>query len=295
MTLRHLRIFAAVYQEMSITGAAKRIHLAQPSVSLAIKELEDAYQVRLFDRISRHLTPTEKGSEFYDYAIHILELFEEMEHAMKSPEIVGHIRVGSSITAGSFLVPSAVRKFQERYPKCQVEVTIQNSEQVMQAVLKNEQDIGIVEDHVEIDQLETVPFLEDRLYFLCTASHPLAEKREVTLADICSYPLFLREKGSASREITEGLFRACRVRGKVLWESVSNQALIRGIQENQGITVMSRRLAEEEIKEGSIHVLPFYPDAFLRSFSMIYHKKKYLAEPMKYLMELFGGLEEETN
>ena len=73
MTLRHLRIFVAVYQERSITRAADRLHLAQPSVSLAIRELEENYKIRLFERFSRRLVITEQGEQLYDLSlIHIL-------------------------------------------------------------------------------------------------------------------------------------------------------------------------------------------------------------------------------
>lgn len=293
MTLRHLRIFAAVYQEMSITGAARRLHLAQPSVSLAVKELEAAYQIRLFDRINRRLEATEKGKQFYEYAVQIIELFGEMEHVMGSPELPGRIKIGSSITAGSFLVPKAVNRFHQRYPDCQAEVTIQNSKQVMQAVLKNEQDLGVVEDYVESSQLERIPFLKDRLCFLCGAGHPLAEQGEVSLSELCSYPMLLREKGSASREIAEGVLRAHGMKGRILWESVSNQALIQGTKENLGITVLSERLVEAELRDGSIRKLPICPGAFLRSFSLIYHRKKYLTEPLRYMMQLFQETAEE--
>ena len=84
MTLRHLYIFIAVYQEMSITKAAERLHLAQPRVSQAVKELEEEYGVRLFERLNRKLFVTEKGERLYDYAVHLLELSQEMEEDLLS-------------------------------------------------------------------------------------------------------------------------------------------------------------------------------------------------------------------
>lgn len=290
MILRHLRIFVTVYREMSITNAAAKLHLAQPSVSLAIKELEEEYQVRLFDRINRKLSVTEKGIQFYTYANHILELFDEMDSSMRSMEMPGDLRLGSSITIGNCLVPVAVQRFHERYPKCQVKVTIQNSQQVIQSVIKNEQDLGVVEDHIGSDQLNEVPFMRDQMYFLCGKNHPLAGKEKVTLEEVCSYPLFLREKGSASREITEGLLKTNQLKGNILWESVSNQALIRAVEHNEGITILSEKLVENEIKEGSLVVLPLYPEAFTRSFSLIYHKKKYITEAMRGMMGLFTDM-----
>lgn len=79
MTFRHMRIFVSVFQHSNITRAAEELHLAQPSVSFAIKELEDYYGIRLFERIGRRISPTEIGKEFYGYALHIVSIFDEME------------------------------------------------------------------------------------------------------------------------------------------------------------------------------------------------------------------------
>ena len=82
MTIRHMRIFVAVVHENSITGAAGKLYLSQPAVSLAVRELEEYYGVRLFERMSRRIFVTEAGRKLYDYATHIVSLFEEMEAAI---------------------------------------------------------------------------------------------------------------------------------------------------------------------------------------------------------------------
>lgn len=101
MTLRHLHIFVSVYEHKSITKAANTLHIAQPSVSLAIKELGEYYGVQLFDRIGRGITPTEAAKHLYGYAIHIVSLFNEMEQHIKNWDNIGTLRIGASITIGN--------------------------------------------------------------------------------------------------------------------------------------------------------------------------------------------------
>ena len=292
MTLRHLYIFIAVYQEMSITKAAERLHLAQPRVSQAVKELEEEYGVRLFERLNRKLFVTEKGERLYDYAVHLLELSQEMEEDLLSSGNGGRIRLGSSITAGAFLVPERAARFQEHYPECRLEVSVQNSGKVIRQVLKNELDLGVIEDRAEEEMLVKIPFREDRLYFLCGASHPLAEKEQVSLEEICSFPLFLREKGSASREITENYLKNCQLSCQPLWESVSNEALIQAIQKNPGITVLSGMLVEKEMAEGKIKNLPgcvlstVFSDLSQKKISDGIHEKP---DSVVYRKEMFAG------
>ena len=127
MTLRHLRIFVAVFQNSSVTRAARELHLAQPSVSFALRELEGYYGIRLFDRIGRGIVPTEAGKEFYSYAVHITGLFGEMEQKMRNWDTMGVLRVGSSITIGTHILPGLIRSCQRLYPDLTVEARVNQS------------------------------------------------------------------------------------------------------------------------------------------------------------------------
>ncbi len=289
MTVRHLKIFLAVYQEMSITKAAQKLHLAQPSVSLAIKELEDKYQIRLFDRISRRLFITDEGKAFYDYASHIMDLFEEMENSMASPSVPPAISIGSSITIGTYVVPEIAAKFRKRCPSGKLNVSIQNSHKIIEGVQKNEIDIGLVEDRVESGQLVSIPFMEDQMYFICSRHHELAKKRVLTLEELAGYPFLMREPGSASREITDAYFKSHQIKVDILWESVSNQALIEAVKKNCGIAVLSEKIIEQDLSHGEVCILPWYPEVFLRKFTLIYHKKKYISSTMEELIQLIAG------
>lgn len=286
MTIRHLKIFIEVYKEMSVTKAAEKLHMVQPSVSLAIRELEEAYQVRLFDRINRRLFVTESGRLFFDYATHIVDSFDQMESAMTSDRGTGSLHVGSSITIASYLIPEAVRRFGQVCPECRVSVTVENSHRVIQKVLKNELDFGVVEDKSGYEQLEERPFMEDRLYFVCGSGHPLAKQETVTLEEICRYPFFMREPGSAAREITDHLMKSRQMKYSILWESVSNQVLLHGVERLPGITVMSGRMLEREQEAGRIRILPLHPEVFCRQFMIVYHRQKFISRTMAELMRI---------
>ena len=98
MTLRHIRIFLSVFQNNGITKAAQELHIAQPSVSLAVKEMEEYYGTKLFDRIGKKIYPTQNGRRLYDYALKICGLFDEANRSVKNPDTLGEIRIGASIT-----------------------------------------------------------------------------------------------------------------------------------------------------------------------------------------------------
>ena len=159
MTLRHMKIYTAVFRCSSITRAADELHLAQPSVSFAVKELENYYGIRLFDRIGRRICPTEAGREFYGYASHIVSLFEDMEKQFKNWDAIGTLRVGTSITIGTHILPMLIRRYQQDFPDLKVEAVISKSRDIEQDLLDGRVDIGLIETQPEAPDLLSIPFM----------------------------------------------------------------------------------------------------------------------------------------
>ncbi len=190
MTLRHMKIFVAVYQQKSITLASNSLHLAQPSVSLAIRELEEYYHIRLFDRLSRRIYPTENGHRFYEYALHIVSLFSEMENKIPAWDANAPLHIGSSITLGTCLLPSLVKAYQEQHPEIKIYVTVKNTGTIEQAVIDNQLDFALVEGTVTHPEIISEVFSADTLCMVAAPGHPLAANRTVTLADAASCPSF---------------------------------------------------------------------------------------------------------
>ena len=112
LTLRHMKIFTTVYRCGSVTRAAQELHLAQPSLSVAIRELEGHYGVRLFERTGRAISPTQAAGALYGYASHILSLFDDMEKQMRNWDTLGVLRLGASVTMGTHILPDLIRRYQ---------------------------------------------------------------------------------------------------------------------------------------------------------------------------------------
>jgi DNA-binding transcriptional LysR family regulator len=127
MTIRHMIIFRTVCENgYNSTKAAEVLQMTQPAVSLAIKELEQYYGVHLFDRIGRRLQITDAGQHFLQYAIHISDLFSDMETGLRDWDSKGVLRIGASITIGSQFLPNYVKAFSELCPELDVRVTVEN-------------------------------------------------------------------------------------------------------------------------------------------------------------------------
>ena len=163
MTLRHLRIFVAVCTWGSITRAAEKLHMAQPSVSLAIRELEEYYQLQLFDRISRKLYLTGDGERFLKYASHITSLFDEMENSMEHWSDMESMSIGSSITIANSLLCECLHSYKLEYPKRQIQILIENSMILEESIVSNQLDLALIEGIPTHEHIQKLSFFKDEL------------------------------------------------------------------------------------------------------------------------------------
>ena len=236
MTLRHMKILVEVYRQNSVTKAAQALHLSQPSVSLALRELEDYYGVTLFERVGRRISPTECGREFYGYAVHVVSLMDELETRMRNWDAIGTVRIGATVTIGTYLLPELVRQYQAEFPALHVDVQVCRASQVEQLVLDNRIDLGLIETQPEHEELVAVPFSRDELQAIVPPGSPLAARGEVTIQELAQFPFLMREPGSAGRKALDGYLALHRLSVQPAWESVSTQALIKAVVEGLGGT-----------------------------------------------------------
>ena len=285
MTLRHMRIFVSVFQKNSITKAAQELHLAQPSVSLAVRELEDYYGIRLFDRIGRHIAPTECGKEFYEYAVHIVSLFNEMEKKMRNWDTFGTLRIGASITIGTHILPVLIRRYQEQFPDLTVEAKVSKSASVEDELIHSGIDLGLIETQPSHPDLRAVPFMTDSMCVITAPDHPLASAKSVSLTELSRFPFLMREKGSAGRELLDAAFSLQQITVSPRWESTSTQALVKAVAEGLGVSVLPYLLVKKDIEEGTVRQIPL-DQPIRRNLNVIYHKSKFLTDNMKSFIEL---------
>lgn len=231
----------------SATAAGKHLYLAQPAVSLAISELESNYGIKLFDRISNRLHITDQGRQFLDYAMHIISLFDEMEESMKDWEYIGTLRIGSSITIGTHLLPEYIKAFKQKYPKIKLKVKIDNSAEIEKAIGENEFDIGLIEGKVQHPQIIAERYLDDRLALICGKTHPLYRKEKVSIEELQKYDFIMREKGSGGRDLFDSTMLINNIELDYIGDSVSTQAIIKAVEAGLGISALPYLMVKEPL------------------------------------------------
>ncbi|SEW42320.1 LysR family transcriptional regulator [[Clostridium] fimetarium] len=276
MTLRHMKIFVSVCKENSITLAARKLYISQPAVSNAIKELEDYYNIPLFDRISKKLYLTEAGKHVYNYALHINALFEELEATIKNSDSMGTIKIGASITIGTHFIPDYIMRFSLKYPDITTFVTIDSSDIIEQMVLDNQLDFALIEGVIHSDNIISKEFIKDELIVICDLENPLLKKETVSINDLSTQAFLMRERNSGTRELAESILLLHNISLNPIWESSSSEAIIHGVSKGIGISILPQQIVQEAITRNQVKKLSVNGLEFNRQYHIIYHKNKYL-------------------
>ena len=287
MTIRHLKIFIAVAQTGKMGAAAKQLYISQPTVSQVIAEIEETYGVKLFERLSKKLYITKEGQKLLDYARHITALFEEMERDLHYASNHPSLRIGATITVGSCVLPQMVRDFERNHPTTTVEVLVDNTQVITENILSSQLDFGLVEGQVTNPDLISRPVLEDELVLICGREHPFWNRKRICLADLQNQPFVLREPGSGTRERLESVLRQHNIGIQAKWVCHSADSILEAVSQGQGLSVLSRRLAEQAALNKELHILPIQDVKLLRTFNLVYHRNKFLSQPIQAFFAQF--------
>lgn len=276
MTIRHLRIFLAVWESgCNTTRAAASLRLSQPAVSLAIRELEEYYGVALFDRLGRRLRITPAGERFQGYACQILSLFDDMEKSIKNWDYAGILRVGASITIGSRFLPRYVKEFSRLCPGIEIRAVVEPSDALEEKLLDNRLDLALVEGVPHSPSLRAEEYMEDRLAVIVPAEGAFAPGQVLSLEDFRRQRFLLRERGSGTRDVFDRVTEAAGFSVSPLWEAMSTTALVNAVAEGLGIAVLPERLVAQAVREGRVLQVTVQGLDFRRKFSILYHREKH--------------------
>ncbi|HOO26958.1 MAG TPA: LysR family transcriptional regulator [Lachnospiraceae bacterium] len=280
MTVRHMKIFIQVFQLQNITRASELLHMTQPAVTRAIREIENYYGVCLFERINRRLLATESAKQLYAQAVHVVDAFDAMEKGLRNWDAFGVIRIGASITLGNFLLPELVCQFQKERPNIKIEVMISNGETLEKALLDNKLDIALIEGRVGESELHSEVIGEDCLVLILPPGHSLLTHKKIELEELPEYPMLLREKGSVGRTYLDNVFAVRGITIHPIWESVSTQALVKAVSFGIGISFLPELLVRKDIMNGVVCTREVADERFLRKRYIVWHKNKYLTSSM---------------
>ncbi len=279
MADRRLQVFHAVAKQLSFTKAADLLFMTQPAVTFQIKQLEEHFNTRLFDRGHGKISLTPAGEVVMQYAERILALSSELDVRLSdmTGTIGGSLIVGGSTTIAEFMLPGILGEFKAAYPAVRARLVVGNSESIQTRVAEHTIDIGFIESPGHNANLECGECCEDELVVICHPRFPLARQREVTPDQLLKHPYISREPGSGSREFIDDYLTDAGIKPEamnVVMELGSPIAVVGVVQSGLGYAIASRVSVATAQRLGDLVTIPLNP-RLRRTLSMIYPKEKF--------------------
>ena len=289
MSDRRLQVFHAVARLLSFTKAAEVLHMTQPAVTFQIRQLEEQFDTRLFDRAHNRVSLTEAGHAAFEYAEVIFEKYSEMENAIReiTGSISGSLTLGASTTISEYMLPALLGDFNAKNPEVLLRLRVSNTEGIVSMVENNVIDLGVVEGPVTNKNLLVEVCRKDDLVVVVPPEHVLAKQKSVSVKKMLEFPFICREEGSGTREVIADHLRAQGLGKhalKACLELGSPEAIKGAIQAGMGVSVLSSVSLAKEIKLGTLVAVPLDPP-LSREFSFVRQRQKFRVRTMEELLE----------
>ena len=278
MADRRLQVFHAVAKHLSFTKAAETLFMSQPAVTFQVRQLEEHFNTRLFDRAQGRIALTAAGAVALDYSARILALAAELDTRMKemSGQLAGALLIGASTTIADFLLPQVLGEFKSRHPGIVPRLIVANSEIVQARVAERALDLGFIEGVSHLPSLMTEICCEDELQVVCAPSHPLAQLTLILPKALTEHAYVGREQGSGTRQVIDRYLQTVGVPPDALsifMELGSPEALKGLVATGLGFAIMSRVSVAKEIRLGELVQIPLAPP-LVRSLSLVFPNER---------------------
>ena len=289
MADRRLQVFYTVAKQLSFTKAAEQLFMTQPAVTFQVKQLEENFNTRLFERSHGKIALTPAGKLVMDYAGKILGLSDEMEKrvAELSGAMGGPLLLGASTTIAEFILPQILGEFKARYPQVRAHLTVANSENIVNRVADHSLDLGLIESPTHLPTVHIEVVCEDELVLICAPGYKFAKLKSVTPQQIVGEPYVSREVGSGTRDFADNYLRECKVAPEdlnIVMELGSPEAIKGVVKTGLGVSIVSRATVAKVLKLGALVAVPLEP-RLIRTLSLVYPREKFRSKLITTFVE----------
>ncbi len=288
MDLNQFRVFYHAAKLKSFSQAAEALSVTRPLISIRIKQIEEAYGVRLFERSGRRVELTNAGEMLFSYAERVFNLVKEADSRLEDMKGIGigTLKICTGLTVGTYYLPPLITAFQQQYPQIEIRMKVKNTRAVVQDILSFTDDLGFVGNMDPNEDIVITPLWEDELAVIVSRSHALARCRSLPPEKLHHQTFILREQGSGTRELVEGTLERCKISVKTALELGSDEAIKRAVEVGLGISMVPKRVVREEVKKGSIRAIRLSGETPILRYCTIHHKDKYVSSVIRAFIDM---------
>ncbi len=285
-SFRQLEVFLAAARSENLSRAAERLAMSQSAASGALRDLEQQFDIRLFDRAGKRLKLNELGRALQPQAEALLQQANALERSFDQHAAIGRLKVGATLTIGNSLAVELLAQYLGLYPEARVDLEVANTARIAAQVANFELDLGLIEGELASPDLDVTPWREDELVVFCAPSHPLAGQRQIGDRELVAASWILRESGSGTRQTFDRAMRGLLGQLDIRLELHHTEAIQRAVAAGLGLGCLSRLTLEDAFARGSLLPLEVPERDLRRRFYIILHRQKYLSAGIQRWIEL---------
>ncbi len=285
-SLRQLEVFLAAAHFENITRAAESLSMSQSAASSSLRDIEQQFDIQLFDRVGKRLQLNELGRVLRPKAESLLAQAQAFERDMSQHQDLGLLKVGATLTIGNYLAVEMMASFMSDNEGADVNLMVANTESIARMVENYELDVGLIEGELQHSELEVIPWREDDLVVFCAPDHPWANKGVLTDEDLLAAQWVVRESGSGTRQAFDRAMHGLLGDIHLRHELQHTEAIKRAVEAGLGIGCLSEIALRDAFKRGSLVPLSVPHRDWHRRFYIILHKQKYRGPGIDCWLEL---------
>jgi LysR family transcriptional regulator, low CO2-responsive transcriptional regulator len=278
MDFDQLETFLEVARHNSFSRAAEKRFRTQPAVSSQIRALEEEVGARLFDRSGGKVALTAAGKVFQRYAEEAIESrrvtltnIAEMERVPR-----GEIVVGANEATCLHILPEVFAEFKKQYPDVAVSINRAERGRILESIIDNSVDFGIVSLPVKDSRMTVVPVHRDELVIIAAPGHPLALRKQAKVADAAEYPLLMPKVGR-TRDALDSLFDERKLKPSISMELDSSELLKRFVAAGVGVGFIAASNVADEVRAGTLANIAISDATIRRDLALVFRKDKALS------------------
>jgi len=277
MDFDHLVTFVEIAKQGSFSRAGQKLYRSQPAVSAQIRQLEQEYGQKLFDRVGKSVRLTVAGETLLEYAGKLLTLRNESLRAVADQSSTPHgtLAIGANEATCLYVLPDIFAEYSRKYPGVQISIYRNFSHKVLEKVEDGTVDVGVVTLPVKSPSLKIHSIFRDRLMLMTSPSNPLANLKSVRTSDIVEQPLIFPKMGF-TRQVLDKQFRPFRSRMRITMELASVGMIKRFVAAGLGVSVISETFAQDEVRAGQAKLIPISDMEVWRELGIVYRRDRTL-------------------
>jgi len=274
-----LVVFNTVARRLSFTKAAQELFITQPAVTKHIRELEEQYKTKLFERQRNSISLSHAGELLFRHSEDILSLYRKAEFEINalSSRNSGTLRIGASTTISQYVIPPVLAGFHREFPGIRINLVTGNTEVIEQALIARDIDLGLIEGHSKDPQISYSEFLRDEIVLVCSSKHPLAKRASVSPEQLKTTPLILRERGSGTLEVIEHALEPLKIKLSDLRVEMhlgSTEAIKSYLSYSSCMAFISVNAVSKELNSGELRIVDVANLDISRFFYLIHLQGK---------------------